>query len=339
MKLHATLVGLVLAAAACGETPAPGTNASGSPASTQGGAPGSARPSMPPPRPTEAQRKEPRRLTEPSVMKAFHAERCHLGLVTAGLAKGAYEKSLGKDRPGPKVPDLGVAPDEKGANPASVYVRLVRACNVAGAADKPPHPELDKALDAAVEVGPPLGTALQEAGEYYGKKEQEKDSFEKGREVHGKLKKGFEKLDAVTKEVGDALALYNKAFPPKLEAAPAQKSRLSVERAKAAYLLLLEGKDKAAIEKAIGEVEAAVGELDAATKDLKGDAYAAYVPKAARSFIEKAKAAAGDSATPNLVAAGWALGNLLEAENNAYKRDVAGIVEPEPAANPHHGMQ
>ncbi len=271
-------------------------------------------------------------------MKTFHAERCHVGLLTLGFVRPGYEKSLGKDRPGPKVPDLG-APEVKTGNPGHIYLRLARICNVAGSAEKPPLEELDKALDAAVEVGPPLGQALSDAGDYYNKKENEKDDFAKGRELHTNIKKGFEKLDAVTKALGDALPAWHKAFPPKLEAAPAQKSNLVVMRAKAVFEALVAGKEGPEIEKLIAEVVAATDELEVATKDLKGDAYAAYIPKASRTFVERAKAAVADNKTPNLVSVGSAVSSLFEAENNAYKQDISGYVPPEPGSgDPHHGM-
>ncbi|NUO50370.1 MAG: DUF3829 domain-containing protein [Polyangiaceae bacterium] len=330
------LVALLLAAGGCGDKSATGA-ASGTAAGGTTGAPVSARPAQAPPRPKEPPR-GPRKPADPAVMKSFHAERCHVGLLTLGLARTAYEKSMGKDRPGPKIPDLG-APEVKMGNPAHLYLRLARICNVAGAADKPPHEELDKALHAAVEVGPPLAQALSDAGDYYTKKENEKDDFAKGRELHTNIKKGFEKLDVVTKGVGDALPSWHKEFPPKLEAAPAQKSHLIVMRAKAVFEAMLAGKDAAEIDKLIADVVTATDELDAATKDLKGDAYAAYVPKAARTFIERAKAAAADKKIPNLVSVGSGVGSLFEAENNAYKQDISGYVPPDPEAdNPHHGM-
>lgn len=326
----------VLAIAGCGEKAAPTGAGSGTTAGATG-APPSARPAQAPPRPKEPPKA--RKPADPMVMKAFHAERCYVGLQTLGLVRAGYEKSLGKDRPGPKIPDLG-APEVKSGNPAHVYMRLARICNVAATADKPPHEELDKALDAVVEVGPPLGQALSDAGDYYAKKENEKDDFAKGRELHSNIKKGFEKLDAVTKELGEALPLWEKAFPPKLEAAPAQKSRLAVVRAKAAFEALVAGKEGADVEKIVAEVSLATDEVEAVTKTLKGDAYAVFVPKAARTFIERAKAAAAERTTPKLVATASALSSLLEAENNAYKQDLSGIVPEEPGSNdPHHGMQ
>lgn len=272
-------------------------------------------------------------------MKAYHAERCYVGLMALGFARSAYEKSLGKDRPGPKVPDFG-APEAKGGNAAHVYQRLVRVCNAAGSADKPEQAELDKALDLAVEVGPSLGQAITDAGAYYEKKENEKDSFAKGRELHTTIKKGFEKLDEATKGVADALPVYLKAFPPKWEAAPAQRTQVVVDKAKAAFLLLAEGKDAGEVEKTLAEVTLAVDELDKALKNLKGDPYGVYVPKMGRAFAEKAKAAAQDRSTPALVAAATAFEDVLEAQNNAYKRERAGVVEVDDSGmNPHHGMQ
>lgn len=331
-----SLLALSLVLTACSEKPtepAPGSGA----AATTHQAPATARPSTatrpkPPP--------QKKRLgTEPHVMKAYHADRCYLGLVALGFARTAYEKSLGKDRPGPKIPDFG-APEAQSGNAAQIYQRLVRTCNAAGSADKPEHAQLDKALDAAVEVGPPLGQAITDASDYYLKKEQEKDAFAKGRELHTAIKKGFDKLDDVTKAVAEALPLYRKDVPINWEAAPAKATQVVADRAMATFVMLAQGKDAAEIDKAIAEITAAMGEVEKAVKTLRGDPYGAFIPKTAQDFIDKAKAANQDRSPARLVDAASELEDLLEAQNNAYKRDRAGIVEEGgPMADPHHGMK
>lgn len=330
----ALALALLVSVTACSEKPAEPVPSSGSPAATT-----KMQSSARPPTSARPQRQDTgRKPTEPHVMKAYQADRCYVGLLALRFARTSYEKSLGKERPGPKVPDFG-APESKNGDAAHVYQRLVRVCNAAGSADKPEQAELDKALDLAVEVGPPLGQAIADAGKYYEGKENEKDSFAKGRELHSAIKKGFERLDEATKGVADALPLYKKAFPPKWEAAPAQKTQMLVDHAVSAFVLLTEGKDAAEVEKDLAAVTSALGELEQLLKSLKGDAYGVYVPKMAQAFVEKAKAAAQDKSSPALVSAALALEDLLEAQNNAYKRDRAGIVEPEPGMNPHHGMQ
>jgi len=331
------LLAISLVVTACSDKSTEPAPASGAPAST-GGAASGARPAGSQRRPAQPSR--PKRQAEPSIMKSYHAERCYIGLVALKFAHVAVDKSLGKDRPGPKVPDLGT-PEVKSGNPAFVYQRLARVCNAAGSSDKPAHEELDKALDAAVEVGPPLGQALVDAADYYGKKEHEKDKFEKGRELHKTMKAAFEKLDAVTKQVGDALAAYKTAFPSKWEAAPAQKSQAAIDKAMAAFELLAQGKDAADVEKALADVTTATAEIEAAVKALKGDAYGAFMPKALTTFVEKAKVAATEKTPGTLALAAGAMENVLEAQNNAYKRDISGYVEPSdgPMRDPHHGMK
>jgi len=176
------------------------------------------------------------------------------------------------------------------------YQRYVHSCtlakNVPGAED----PKIDDPLKTYEEYVSGLNKLLQQASQYYQRKEYEKDQFVKGKDLHKQLTESFAKLDERIDAFGAAVVEWRKGLakiPDKLDASGDIALGALGDARQLTISMIGKGADAAALKPTIDKLGEDANKLDQEGQSNAQAAFPRMVTPTLRAFVQTATEAHG----------------------------------------------
>lgn len=243
--------------------------------------------------------------------KRSRVEACYWGALGIEKTRDAYLASTKDAAPSAeKIPAFGEFPEhakraeamkKAGREPAQQainlpYLRHLRACKHAKSATGVKMDGVDEALAAWEPYVSKLHETLVKATRYYAREAYKKDDFKEGLAHHKTLTELLPQYDEKLAEFTKAVDAWNEAnakWQPKDELDEAGKvAHEAIEKSRGvAKLLMADKRDKAAIDKLLGEVKGLFGELETIREEQRRPPHPKVVGPKIKEFMDAAAAA------------------------------------------------